>query len=179
MLPISQIVISPIYKMIAILIVVLSLMLGSVYFTAEYKDGQYAQEKVVLAEKNARALKEEIAKVRAKEQEVANLQTQLEGSYAKENERVNEVLLHYTDLINDGFRLRDQRKFAKRPASDNGSAVTTNSSNPASCSDELSAEATRFLLGLATDADKVVNQLLTCQTYAVKLHKVCSSPTGE
>lgn len=177
MLPISMI--NPIYKVLAAVAVVIFLMLGTAYFTSEYKDGQFAQTQLEVAIEQAKLLKIETDKVRANELKIANLQTQLEGSYEKENTRVNEVLLHYTDLINDGFRLRDQRQFANKPISANESTGTTNGGDSTTCSDELSAEATRFLLGFATDADKVVNQLVTCQVYAKELRQICSSPTGE
>lgn len=167
--------INPLYKVLAIVAMVVGLMLGTAYITSNYKDGQYAEIQLEVATEQAKQLKIATDKVRASELKIANLQTELEGSYGKENDRINEVLGHYTGLINDGFRLRDQKRFANKPVPADGSTRTTISSDQSTCSDELSAEATRFLLSFATDADKVVNQLVICQKYAIELRDTCSS----
>lgn len=168
--------INPLYKGLAALILIISLMLTSVYFTSEYKDGQFAKKQLETAEAQAEILKIETDKVRAKEQEVINLQTQLEGSYAKENNRVNEVLALYNGLINDGFRLRDPRSTTCKSVPTNGSTGSTNGNIQPTSGGELSAEATRFLLEFATDADKVVNQFKICRKYATELRNTCSTP---
>lgn len=162
------------YKILGVLLFTLFVVAFSVYLTASYDRGQYAKEKLELIAKQAQALKEATDRVRANELKIANLQTQLEGSYEKENARVNEVLLHYTGLINDGFRLRDNSRVTSRPVPSIAATGTSDSSNSATCSNELSAEATKFLLGFATDADKVVNQLVTCQQYATEIRNTCS-----
>lgn len=169
MFPISPIL----YKVLGILALVLTVVLTTIHYTSEYKDGQYAKEKL----KQAEIYKEAVNQVRTTELQIANLQTQLEGTYEKENARVNEVLLHYTGLINDGFRLRDKNRTASRSVSTDSASGATYGGNQPTCSNELSTEATRFLLGISTEADKVVNQLVTCQKYATELRNACSATT--
>lgn len=173
MLPIS--LVNPIYKVGAVVAFLVILVLGTVYLSFDYKDAKFAEVQLEVATEQARILKIETNKVRANEQTITNLQTQLEGSYDKENARVNEVLVLYTGLINDGFRLRDPKRPTCRPVSSDGSTASSDSSNQSTSSGELSAEATGFLLNFAADADKVVNQFKICKKYAIGLRDTCSS----
>jgi len=172
-LPIS--LVNPLYKVGAAITFLAILVLGTVYLSFDYKDAKFAEIQLEIATEQAKQLKIATDKVRANEQTITNLQTQLEGSYDKENARVNEVLGHYTSLINDGFRLRDNRGIICRSVPSNGSTATSDSSNQSASSGELSAEATGFLLNFAADADKVVNQFKICKKYAIGLRDTCSS----
>jgi hypothetical protein len=166
-------------KVLVSIIVCIALILGTAWLVDDYNDAKYAEKenKELLAVN--RLLEVKTKEVLEQQAAISNLQVQLEGQYVRENERVNEVLNLYTGLINDGFRLRDMGKnsggLSKGGSAQNNSTNASNGGNTAACSDELSAEATRFLLDFATDADKVVNQLIISQRYATELRTLCSA----
>ncbi len=162
---------------------------ASVYFTAQYKDGQYAikEQKVrdeYIAELKKRqdeynARVEELNKKALERQtQLSNLNSELERKYANANKRADQALTKYNDLVSNGWRLRDpgtqtQPSMQLPNASSGGDSSTTTGSNGASSGGELSREASEFLLQLASDADKVVEQLRVAQEYALRLKQIC------
>lgn len=164
---------------------------ASVYFTAQYKDGQYAikEQKVrdeYIAELKKRqdeynARVEELnRKALEKQQELSRLNSELERKYADANKRADQALAKYNDLVANGWRLRDpgannQYSLQLSDASRGDNSSTADGSNGASSGRELSREASEFLLQLASDADKVVEQLKIAQEYALRLKQICEN----
>lgn len=163
-------------KVIAFIALCVALVLGTAYLVDDYNDAKYSEkENRELIQVNKK-LSEKTKEVLEKQAQISNLQTQLEGYNVRENERVNEVLSHYISLINDGFRLRDMGKntrgLSKGGGTTNSTSDTSNGGNLQTCSNELSREATEFLLEFATDADKVVTQLEVCQVYSNEIRRI-------
>ena len=162
---------------------------GSVYFTSQYKDGQYAIKEQKIREAYIVELQkrqdeynkkvEELNKKALERQtELANLNSELERKYANANKRANQTLAKYNDLVANGWRLRDpgtktQSSEQLSKATSGSDSTTTNSGNGTTCSRELSREASDFLLRFASDADKVVEQLKVAQEYALRLKQIC------
>ena len=180
---------TPNLKLYLIIAAFVSSVGGSIYFTAQYKDGQYAikEQKVRDAhivelqkrqdEYNARV--EELNKKALERQtQLTNLNSELERNYANANKRADQALTRYNDLVANGWRLRDpgtqtQPSTQLPNASSGGNSPTTNGSNGAPSGGELSREASEFLLRFASDADKVVEQLRVTQEYALRLKQIC------
>lgn len=179
----------PNLKLYLIIAAFVSSVGGSVYFTSQYKDGQYAikeqrvrDEYIVELQKrqdeyNARV--EELNKKALERQtQLTNLNSELERKYANANKRADQALTKYNDLVANGWRLRDpgtqtQPSMQLPNTASDGNSPTTDGSNGASSGGELSREASEFLLRFASDADKVVEQLRVTQEYALRLKQIC------
>lgn len=164
-------------------------LVGSVYFTARYKDGQNAvKEQKILSDHIAELQKrqeeynfrvQELNKKALERQvELANLNSELERKYDFETRRANQALAKYNNLIANGWRLRDPSSSTNSSTemsgtSGCGDSPTTNSCDGTTGGRELSREATEFLLQFANDADKVVEQLKVSQEYALRLKQIC------
>jgi hypothetical protein len=167
----------------------------SSFLTANYKDGRYALKEQKAREEYILELKKRQEEYNAKVQELnkraldqqaklANLNTELEKKYADANKRASQALAKYNDLVANGWRLRDPGATTKSALQDPGTskggiASTSSSSNGATCSGELSREASEFLLQFASDADKVVEQLRVTQEYAKRLRNICQEALVE
>lgn len=160
---------------------------SSVYFTARYKDGQYAvKEKKILEEHIAELQKQqeeydakvqELSKKALERQiELSKLNSELERKYDTAKRKANQAIAMYNNLIANGWRLRDPGFSVNSEVSGtscNCNSSTSDSSNRTSSSRELSRETTEFLLQFAHDADKVVEQLRITQEYALRLRQIC------
>lgn len=164
---------------------------GSVYFTAQYKDGQYAIKEQKVRDEYIVELKkrqdeynakvEELNKKALERQEqLTNLNSELERKYANANKRADQALVKYNDLVTNGWRLRDPGTQTQPPmqlpnSTSGCNSPTTNGGNGTPSGRELSREASEFLLRLASDADKVVEQLRVSQEYALRLKQICEN----
>jgi len=163
-------------------------LLGStVYFTSSYKDGQYAIEKQkqseqyiidLKAQQDAydKSLKIMTDAALAKQTALSKVNSELEKKYADANRKANETLGKYNDLVNNGWRLRDpgtETSVQVCRTSEGGIPGAADSGDGTASGRQLSKEASQFLLGFASDADKVVEQLKVVQEYALRLKSIC------
>jgi hypothetical protein len=183
----------PTFQTAKVYIVALSFIasvLGTAYFTSNYKEGQFAIKQQTTEKKyiedlkksqddyneRVKALNDSALKTQT---ELAKVNSELERKYDTANKKANDALGKYNSLIRDGWRLRD-------PGTSNGSVQLPNtpsnsvpgaadSGNVSTSGAELSREASEFLLNFATDADKVVEQLLITQEYAKRLKEICQA----
>ena len=162
---------------------------GSVYFTSQYKDGQYAikerkiQDEYIAElqkrqEEYNKSVEELNKKALERQTELTNLNTELERKYVSANKRANQTLAKYNDLVSNGWRLRDRgaeiNPSMQLPQTTKGDVTpASNGCNGTTGGRELSREASDFLLRLASDADKVVEQLRVTQEYALRLKQSC------
>src|SRR5690606_3504428 len=143
------------------------------------RDEYIAELKKRQDEYNAR-VEELNRKALEKQQELSRLNSELERKYADANKRADQALAKYNDLVANGWRLRDpgvnnQYSMQLPDASRGDNSSTADGSYGASGGRELSREASEFLLQLAADADKVVEQLKIAQEYALRLKQICEN----
>jgi hypothetical protein len=171
-------------KAIIVAVVFAVSIFGTWNFTASYKDGQYAKEKLELAnqalleqQQQEEIIQEQAEIILKKQQSLAALNGKLEKKYADQQKEIDLKLAKFSSMLDDGFRLYDpgKTKNSVSTSATNGSPGAASSSNRASSSGELSRESTAFLLKFASDADKVVAQLKTSQEYAKKIRQMCMS----
>lgn len=181
----------PNLKLYLIVGAIVSSLGSSVFFTAKYKDGQYAikeqkqkDEYIAQLEKQQKEYNEKVKQLtdeaNKKQKELSDLNSELERKYAAANKKINNVLSKYNDLLANGWRLRDPGAKPETEPSvpmpscpQVGHPPATDGGNKPSCSGELSKQASEFLLRFAGEADSVVEQLKTTQEYALRLKKIC------
>lgn len=130
-----------------------------VFFTYQYKEGQFAKIEKESAEAYAKHLTEQVEWYQ-KEQEKLNKEAEeriqkllkanaeLEKSWANANKEKTAAIKKYQTLVNKGYKLGDK----------NG---------------KFTEETTMYLVEMATEADLVVSQFRACQHYAKTLRESC------
>jgi hypothetical protein len=160
------------WKKIAIAALAVTVVAGTAaFFTSQYKEGQHAKVLLEIERRYSAELEKEAKRIIEFQVTIANLQTRLEASYVEADKRVDEVLNHYRNYVNAGFRLRDPAGQTAE-CSANGDSGTADSGDSTPSGRELSREASEFLLEFASDADRVVNQLKICQEYSIELRDI-------
>lgn len=147
-----------------------ALLLVTSFLTYRYEENKWT---AALADQKLEAavlLAQEVDKVRQKERNASALTHQTEVQNVKSLEDRNSQL---TSALSDKQRLRDPGSRQSSSCPKSPVAGNPNSNNPTTGGAELSGEATEFLRRLANQCDRVADQYLTCQSYAVGLHKIC------
>lgn len=181
------------FKLIFILVLFSSSIFLTYHFTSKFKDGQYAIKEQKLKDEYIFKLKQQQEEYKLKIEELnrqaleqqrmlSDLNTKLEKKYADAKKKTDQAIAKYNNLLANGWRLYDFRTRELFKSADGLSTETEDknsstsfSSFRTSCSGELSREASEFLLNLAADADKVVEQLKITQEYAKDLRKICEA----
>lgn len=162
------------YRLLAsiiLVVVILSATAGlSSWATYRYEENKWYS--AVAAQKIDAALLmvQEVEKVRNKERTAASLNNQLEKRHAKDLETRNAQL----DAALRSSRLRDPGRGGGGSCTETPTAGSPVSGDRSTSGAELSGEATDFLRKLTNQCDRVVDQFLTCQAYAVGLYSICS-----
>ena len=143
------------------------LLIGA-YATGYHQRDVSAERAALLIETQA---KQEVIvqqnKVAAYEGALTIIANNAEVQSAKDKEVRERQLDSYRDAIAKLGGLHDPGV----PPSDSTPTTSASSNTAASCRDELSAEATGFLLDQANRADQVVDQYLLCQKYVEQITK--------
>ena len=137
-------------------------LLVACYITWQYQEGRYAKEEAAAQIAYNQQITEKIAEYQkqqkqlteeanAKIKELQDLNASLEKQWNNALKDKNVALANYDKLIAEGWTLED-------PTS--------------KC--ELSATTAKFLVGMAMDADLVVEQLVTSQEYAKTIRQICA-----
>lgn len=143
----------------------------AVYYTAEYKDGVYAQKLLEQERVANKTLQKEKDRASQTEHDLIATRDRLEITNAKNEKRIKVLLGKYNAVIDSGGRLRDPGARTSCPnaaPTDSGSSTDVASGTGA----ELSAEASRFLLSEAARADSVVGQLNLCKAWAEEVRAI-------
>lgn len=146
------------------------------YITAEYKDARYTAAIERQKSESATVLQHETEKVLAAERQVAKFKDELELQHAKSIEQVNEILADNKRLAGRLGGLRDP---GRRPGCGGALPATAQPAAvdpaapaagrlPGASEGLLSAEASRFILDLAADADRAAIYAQTCHDWAMK-----------
>ena len=131
-------------------------------------------------DENMRLLKQELLDSQKATTVAINNTSKAEADFHKVKKELNETNNRYTDLINNGYRLRDPyARTAQSGTGNSGSGQTANQennstiasgSNSETGNNRLSEGFTRYLIDRAIKANEVVNQLSIVQEYATKQH---------
>lgn len=146
------------------------------YVTAEYKDARYTA--VIERQKSeaATVLQRETEKVLAAERKAAKFKDELELQHAQSIEQVNQIMADNRRLA---ARLGGLRDPGRRPGCDGAlpaasepAAVdpkaTAQGRLPDAGEGFLSADASRFIIDLAAEADRVAIYAQTCHEWAMR-----------
>lgn len=178
------------YRIFWIIGILASIMTLVSYITHQYKEGQFALKEQKLNEKYLEELLNRQTEYEAKvdelnaaalrkQEELSNLNTELERKFHESKKKSDEVSRKYDRLVRNGYRLRynqtNTNSVQMCGTTKNPDSRTTNSGDTTSSIGELPEEITRDLLRLATDADRVVEQLKLTQEYAKELRMRCGN----
>lgn len=178
------------YRIHLIVSFFLASMASSAYFTAQYKDGQYAKREqrineVYLKEleqrhqEYAQRLSELNQQALKKQTDLAKINSRLERQYHEANKNKQRALDRYLNLVRHGVRLPDAPEAddcaVQLPNTPEGGASrATHCGDGTARGGKLPATTARALGHLAADADRVVEQLRVSQEYAKLLRDICS-----
>lgn len=156
------------YEILAGIVAILALMLLSAFGT--YKFEEYKWTAAIADQKieAAALMAETVATARKTEHDATKLSMETEARNAKSIKNRNEQLTAARST-----RLRDPGLGESGGCPSSSPTTNPGSSQPTTRGSELSGAATEFLQRLASQCDRVADQFLNCQAYAIGLHKVC------
>jgi type II secretory pathway pseudopilin PulG len=144
---------------------------AATYYTARYKDGEYAQKLLEQERLANEALQKEKDRASQAERDFIAARDKLEIANAKNEKRIKDLTAKYNAAIDAGSRLRDP---GARTSCSNASSEDSRSSADVAngTGAELSEEASRFLLSEAARADSIVGQLNLCKAWAAEVKAI-------
>ena len=144
---------------------------GSWYLTAEYKDASWTASVEKQKVKAAEQLQSATDRAISAERRQNELATQLEVKHVESEKELDKALSTNQRLARELGGLRDP---GRRPScSGSVSTDSTTSAQPetSSTGTELSAEASKFLLEFARDADRAAQYAKTCYDWTQQLNR--------
>jgi len=141
--------------------------LGGWYFTQDVLNAKHNLELSRLNEASLTAINEQKTKVTNLERGLVQLSTEAEAKYVTKQKELDVANGKYSQLVANGFRLRDSSTSSTASSgSGNSSSTTINNGTGAG---QLSRDATERLWSYATRADRITEKLTSCQVYSQTL----------
>lgn len=159
---------------IALAAVVLAIITTAIpvwYYTAEYKEGKMAQERLAYQKATSDAMQEAQKRIIDTERKYNNVKTELELKNEQNKKAIELANTKYLSAVANGKRLLDPgTRGSQNGLSCNPSTTTkpVDSTNRA----ELSREASEFLFVLTRDADNQRENLKSCIEWANKIKEM-------
>jgi hypothetical protein len=163
-------IIPPQYKLAVLIAAAAAIAAGSAFATYKVEEWRWTAALAKQQEEANKLLLKEIAAAREDERKSATLNNETEKKNAQSLQLRNAEL---SRALAAG-RLRDpgRREGSDCPAKETGPGTVSGNSGASGV--ELSAEAGEFLRRQFNTCDRVVDQFLGCQSYALELHSLCS-----
>lgn len=140
---------------------VVALLLAAVVSTWHYTGAVYRAEISKIKETAATEVAKHALATLEKEREIKKLQTKIEQDFIEYENKLITANDRFNARLSDSFRLRDKNASGCAAGADS----TTTDSGDGSGGAELSKEATEFLWGESSRADRVAGRLALCQQY--------------
>lgn len=156
------------YEILAGIAAILTLMLLSAFGTYKFEEYKWTAALADQKIEAANVMAEQVATARTTEHKATKLSMETEARNAQSIKNRNAQLdnAHSTSL-------RDPGRGESSSCTQASTTRPANGDNGSSSGAELSRPATEFLQRQANICDRVVDQYLNCQAYAIGLHKIC------
>ena len=159
---------------IALAAVVLAIIITAIpvwYYTAEYKEGKMAQERLAYQKATNDAMQEAQKRIIDTERKYNDVKTELELKNEQNKKAIELANTKYLSAVANGKRLLDPGT----RSSQNGvscNSITTTKPSDSTRGAELSREASEFLFVLTRDADNQKENLKSCIEWANKIKEL-------